>query len=181
MRRSYPYKGGRRWEVGGEGVYFGVDWGGGGWWNGGMRLRSFFVVLVLGLVMPAGAEDAAALIAADEVRVAAMKAADKASLEKVFSDELHYAHSSGVVDLKAELVEAVASGRTKYVGIDYEERKFTFPAPGVALMAGRARVQAVSAKGPMDAVLSYLAVWRKEGGEWKFLAWQSCKMPVEGK
>ena len=146
-----------------------------------MSLRALFVVLVLGLVMPAGAEDAAALIAADEVRVAAMKAADKASLEKVFSDELHYAHSSGVVDLKAELVEAVASGRTKYVGIDYEERKFTFPAPGVALMAGRARVQAVSAKGPMDAVLSYLAVWRKEGGEWKFLAWQSCKMPVEGK
>ena len=147
----------------------------------GMSLRAFLVVLVLGLVMPAGAEDVAALVAADEVRVAAMKAADQASLEKIFSDELHYAHSSGVVDTKAAFVEALTTGKTKYVGIDYEERKFTFPAPGVALMTGRARVQAVSAKGPMDAVLSYLAVWRKEEGEWKFLAWQSCKLPVEGK
>ncbi len=174
-------KGGGVREVGGEGVYFGIDWGEGWVMVWGMSLRAFFVVLVLGLVMPAGAEDVAALIAADEVRVAAMKAADKASLEKVFSDELHYAHSSGVVDTKAVFVEALVSGKSKYVGIDYEERKFTFPAPGVALMTGRARVQAVSAKGPMDAVLSYLAVWRKEGGEWKFLAWQSCKMPVEGK
>lgn len=167
--------------MGGEGVYFGIDWGEGWVMVWCMSLRALFVVLVLGLVMPAGAEDVAALIAVDEVRVAAMKAADKASLEKVLSDELHYAHSSGVVDTKAVFVEALVSGKSKYVGIDYEERKFTFPAPGVALMTGRARVQAVSAKGPMDAVLSYLAVWRKEGGEWKFLAWQSCKMPVEGK
>jgi hypothetical protein len=25
--------------------------------------------------------------------------------------------------------------------------------------------------------LSYLAVWRQEGGQWRFLAWQSCRMP----
>lgn len=146
-----------------------------------MCLRALFVLLVLVWVMPAGAEDVAALVAADEARVAAMKAADPAGLEKVFSDELHYAHSSGVVDTKAAFVEALVSGKSKYVGIDYEDRKFTFPAPGVAMMTGRARVQVVSAKGTMDAVLSYLAVWRKEEGEWKFLAWQSCKMPVEGK
>jgi len=25
--------------------------------------------------------------------------------------------------------------------------------------------------------LNYLAVWRQEGGRWRFLAWQSCKNP----
>ena len=46
-------------------------------------------------------------------------------------------------------------------------------------MSGRARVRAETAKGQMDAVLSYLAVWRKEGDTWKFLAWQSCRLPPE--
>jgi len=31
----------------------------------------------------------------------------------------------------------------------------------------------------MDSVLSYLAVWREENGQWRFLAWQSCKLPVK--
>ena len=117
------------------------------------------------------------LIAADDARVAAMKAADQGKLEAALSDELHYAHSSGLVETKAEFIAAVTGGKLKYEGIDYEERKFTFPSSEVAMMTGRARVQAVSAKGPMDAVLAYLAVWRKEGGQWKFLAWQSCKLP----
>ncbi len=123
------------------------------------------------------AEEVAKLIAADDARVVAMKAADQGKLEAVLSDELHYAHSNGLVETKAEFIAAVAGGKLKYEGIDYEERKFTFPTPEVAMMAGRARVQAVSAKGPMDAVLAYLAVWRKEDGQWKFLAWQSCKLP----
>ena len=50
-------------------------------------------------------------------------------------------------------------------------------APGVALVSGRARIQAASEKGVMDSVLSYLAVWRLEDGKWRFLAWQSCKLP----
>lgn len=123
------------------------------------------------------AEEVAKLIAADDARVVAMKAADQGKLEAVLSDELHYAHSNGLVETKAEFIAAVAGGKLKYEGIDYEERKFTFPTPEVAMMTGRARVQAVSAKGPMDAVLAYLAVWRKEDGQWKFLAWQSCKLP----
>lgn len=123
------------------------------------------------------AEETAALITADDTRVSAMTTADKEKLETLLSEELHYAHSNGLVETKAEFIAAVTSGKLNYQGIDYQERKFTFPAPGVAMMTGRARVQAVSAKGPMDAVMAYLAVWRKEGGEWKFLAWQSCKLP----
>jgi Domain of unknown function (DUF4440) len=139
---------------------------------------SSLLALVLCIVtLSLQAEDAAALIAADDARVAAMKAAAKDKLEAVLSDELHYAHSNGLVETKAEFIAAVAGGKLKYEGIDYEERKFTFPTPEVAMMTGRARVQAVSAKGPMDAVLAYLAVWRKEDGQWKFLAWQSCKLP----
>ena len=118
----------------------------------------------------------AALKAADIARVAAMQSPDREKLSAIFSDELRYAHSNGVVDTKASFIDILTTGKTKYVGYDYEEQNFTFPAPGIALMSGRAHVKAVTATGEMDSVLSFLAVWREEGGKWRFLAWQSCKL-----
>lgn len=119
----------------------------------------------------------AAVTAADDARVSAMKSPDREKLAAVFSDDLHYAHSSGVVDTKGSFIEVLTSGKTKYVGYDYEERKVTFPVPGIALMTGRTRIRAVTATGEMDSVLSFLGVWREEKGQWRFLAWQSCKLP----
>src|SRR4051812_23783641 len=117
------------------------------------------------------------LRAADEERVAAILAADRARMSASFSDDLRYAHSSGVVDDKASYTDSITSGRTKYTAFQYEERNFTFPAPGIALMTGRAHVNATTAAaGPMENYLSFLAVWREEKGQWRFLAWQSCKL-----
>jgi len=119
----------------------------------------------------------AAVQAADKARVAAMKTPTTEALTAIFSDDLRYAHSNGIVDTKASFIDILTAGKTKYEGYDYEEQNFTFPAPGIALMTGRAHVKAVTATGEMDSVLSYLAVWREEGGQWRFLAWQSCKLP----
>lgn len=144
-----------------------------------MKLFTIFIVC-LAAVFTAHADDAglAAVKAADKARVAAMQSADKDKLSAIFSDELRYAHSNGVVDTKPSFIEILTAGKTKYVGYDYEEQNFTFPAPGIALMTGRAHIKAVTATGEMDNVLSFLAVWRQEHGEWRFLAWQSCKLPA---
>jgi hypothetical protein len=137
-----------------------------------------FSVIVFSAVLHA-ADDAqvTALRAADDERVAAMIAADKERLAKVLSDDLRYAHSNGAVDTKTSLSEILVSGKTKYNALDYEERNFTFPAPGIALMTGRVHAKVTTASGGIDAVMSYLAVWREEKGQWHFLAWQSCKIP----
>jgi hypothetical protein len=31
--------------------------------------------------------------------------------------------------------------------------------------------------GTVDIGLGFLAVWREEAGKWRFLSWQSCKLP----
>lgn len=137
-----------------------------------------FAALVL--VTPLRAEDdprATKLGAADDARVAAMKSVDQTQLKTILSDDLRYAHSNGVVDGKTSFTETLVAGKTKYVGYDYEERKFTFPAPGIALMTGRTHILAETGGGKMDAVLGFLGVWREEQGQWRFLAWQSCKLP----
>jgi len=118
-----------------------------------------------------------ALKAADDERVAATVAADKGRLAEIFSDDLRYAHASGAVDTKTSYTDALVSGRLKYVSIDYEQRDFTFPAPDIALMTGRAHIKVTSATGGIDNYMGFLAVWRQENGHWRFLAWQSCKLP----
>lgn len=119
------------------------------------------------------------LTAADDARVAAMLSPDRAVLETILSDELRYAHSNGAIDTKASLLDTLVSGKTKYLGYKHLERKFSFPAAGIALMNGRAEFQVEMEKGEIRAILGYLAVWCLEDGEWKFLAWQSCRLPDE--
>ena len=146
-----------------------------------LPLLPFLLYTLLAFVSPLRAQDdaqIARLKTADDLRVVATKTADQAKLSEVLSDELRYAHSSGSVDTKASLIEALTNGRLKYTSYEYAERNFTFPAPGIALMTGRTNLQVASPTGTTtDLALSFLAVWREEKGQWRFLAWQSCKLP----
>ena len=117
-----------------------------------------------------------AVQSADDARIAAMSSPTRDQLAAIFSDDLRYAHSTGAVDTKTSFIDTLTSGKTKYRHFDYLEREFSFPAPEIALMTGRVRIRAATAEGEMDNVLSFLAVWRKENSQWRFLAWQSCKL-----
>lgn len=141
--------------------------------------RLFLATLFAALApLAADAQDTlAAVQAADDARVAAMIAPTRENLGAIFSDDLHYAHSNGKVDTKMSFLEVLSTGKTKYLSIDYEKREFSAPAPGIALMTGSARIQVQTTEAKMDSVLSFLAVWRLENGKWRFLAWQSCKLP----
>ena len=119
----------------------------------------------------------AAVQAADDARVSAMKSGNREKLSAIFSDDLHYAHSTGEVDTKASLIGKLTSGKTKYLSFEYEKRDFTFPARSIALMTGHVHIRALSGETTNDNVLSFLAAWRLEKGQWRFLAWQSCRLP----
>jgi len=137
--------------------------------------------LLLAFLLPfaAAAEDpkVTALTTVDDARVAAMLKPSKATLDTVLSDDLRYAHSNGKVDTKASLTSSLLGGEAKYISYKYSERTFKFPAPDLALMTGRFEVQATVDGTTVTSTIGYLAVWRLEQGRWKFLAWQSCKIP----
>jgi hypothetical protein len=144
-------------------------------------MKQFLLALGLALALinlSIAAEPTDALAAADDARVAAMTHPDRDKLNAALSDDLRYAHSSGNVDTKASFIDTLIQGRTKYLSYDYVERNFSFPAPDIALMTGRTHIKAATASGTMDATLSFLGVWRRENGTWRFLAWQSCKLPT---
>ncbi len=122
-------------------------------------------------------DPAAAFRAVDDARVAAMISADPAKLAAVFSDDLLYVHSSGKADTKASMTEALTSKKSKYNSVTYEQRDFREVVPGLVLMNGRCNVQLGTAEPFMVLHLSFLAAYRLEKGTWRFLAWQSCKLP----
>ncbi|MFM9011691.1 MAG: family 16 glycoside hydrolase, partial [Planctomycetota bacterium] len=120
---------------------------------------------------------AATLSAAADARVAAMAANDVAALGAILSDELRYVHSSGTADTKAEFIANLTSGTIRYVEYLQGDRTWRVPAPGVALESGRATVKVAGPSGTMRHHLSYLATWRVEDGRWRFVAWQSARIP----
>ena len=139
------------------------------------RFASVLGFLISPLLVRA-ASDQAAWKAADDARVAAMISADPAKLAATFSDDLRYVHSSGKLDTKASMTEALTSGKSKYNAMTYESRDFREVAPGLVLVNGRVKVK-LGAKEPFtELYLSFLAAYRLEKGSWKFLAWQSCKL-----
>ncbi len=120
----------------------------------------------------------AAVRAADDERLAATMAGDRARLQAIFSDELHYSHSNTKVDTKASFVDALASKKSVYESFEHKERVVVPAGPGVVLQHGRMLTSVRSASGVNKLDLAYLAVWRLEQGKWRFLAWQSCRVPA---
>ena len=145
-------------------------------------MRSLLLAFIFTLTCSAADNpEIARVTSADDARVAAMLAPTREKLEAVLSAELRYAHSNGQVDSKDALIASLTDGSATYSKYAYQDRTFTFPAPGLALMTGRFDVKAVVKGNAAESTISFLAVWRLEKGEWKFLAWQSCKIPPAGK
>ena len=145
-------------------------------------MRSLLLAFIFTLTCSAADNpELARVTSADDARVAAMLAPTREKLEAVLSPDLRYAHSNGQVDSKDALIASLTDGSATYSKYAYQDRTFTFPAPGLALMTGRFDVKAVVKGNAAESTISFLAVWRLEKGEWKFLAWQSCKVPPAAK
>lgn len=135
------------------------------------------VALTFWSVSLRAADPAATWRAADDARVAAMISADPAKLAAVFSDDLLYVHSSGTADTKSSFIAALTSGKSKYNSVTYEQREFRELVPGLVHMTGRARL-VLGKTAPFNELhLAFLAAYRLEKGVWRFVAWQSCKLP----
>jgi len=119
----------------------------------------------------------AAVRAADDERVSATMAADPVRMDAIYSDQLNYTHSNGKFDTKKTYLDSVVSHRTVYTGYDYEKREFRIATPDVVIMTGHVFITAGNGTAQTKNDLNVMAVWRLEGGKWRFLSWLSSKIP----
>jgi hypothetical protein len=143
-------------------------------------IRSTAAIICLGAMLCAHGEDdprVVAVLAADDARIAAMTAADPVALAPLLSSDLRYSHSNGAVDTKESLLKLIGGEATRYVSYRPVERGVRFASQEIALEHGRAELVLEKDGKQVEATFLFLAVWRLEGAEWRFLEWQSARPP----
>jgi hypothetical protein len=121
--------------------------------------------------------DAAAVLAAEDARFAAMVAADVAGMRRWLAEDLRYVHSTGKVENRDELIAGIAAGKLRYIALTPGERQVRFLGPSAAVVEGSARIQAAAGAATADFQSRYVAVYALDGASWRLRAWQSLRLP----
>ena len=106
--------------------------------------------------------------AAKDLAQAQMKK-DKATLEKLLSDDIVYSHSSGMRETKAEHIKAVMNPKNRYTNIDYKETSVRVYG-NTAVLITKATFSVDNDGKKADNVLSMMQTWVKRPSGWQLVA-----------
>jgi hypothetical protein len=113
-----------------------------------------------------------AVLSAQKEWVAAVMKGDKGALDKLLSPDLTYTHSSSKTQTKAEFIQDVTGGTTKYSAIDFEGTKLRQFGSAV-VVTHNATITSV----PSGTSHLYITeVWALEGGHWQMASRQATKI-----
>ena len=126
--------------------------------------------------MTTDADVAGQISALEGRRYQAVTAGDGATLDELFAADLVYTHSDATADSKQSYLEKLASGHFKYGPISHPETSIVVHGD-CALVFGDMRGE-VQIAGSVRVLNSRsLAVWVRENGDWRLLAFQPTKYP----
>ena len=101
-----------------------------------------------------------------------MIAGDSAVLEELLADDLHWTHSSGVLESKGDFVAAIAAGAVAYAVLETEQDTIQ-PEGHMAIHHGVLRGEA-SRNGQRKLLQArFLAIWQLRNDRLQLRAWQS--------
>lgn len=137
-----------------------------------------FACLLFTVTAFAQTKDEKDVSAAIEFMRKAMVDGDRAKLTNLATDDLSYGHSSGKIQDKKEFVEAIASGASDFVTIDLTDQTIKV-AGNTAIVRHKLSAQTNDGGKPGSTVLGIMLIFQKQKGEWKLLARQAYKLPVQ--
>jgi len=127
---------------------------------------------------PASAAGAkAAVLKADNDRFAAMQKDDVAALEKILGDELHYTHTSAVVQTKAQFIDDIRTGKIKYLSVEPNDQNVDVFG-NVAVVTGGAAVHIILNGADQSFKIRYTNVQVNRNGRWEMVAWEATRLPA---
>ncbi|MFE4373406.1 nuclear transport factor 2 family protein [Streptomyces sp. NPDC056835] len=112
-------------------------------------------------------------------RSALLVSGDADALAGLLSEELYYAHSTGLLDSKKSFIEKFRDGTFVFRSVDarvesaQELGEHAFQAGGVLKLL--VLVDGI----PRPIVAGYLVVWRQEEGAWRLIGHQATTAPIE--
>ncbi len=133
------------------------------------------LILVCLVLLTASAADDD-LRAAEKAWGAALVTRDAAALERIYTSELIYAHSTGKVETKAQYLERLKGGKQRYDAVIHESTQIARYGDA-AVTHSVARMTGHNDSGPFDDHLMVIHMWVKQGGAWRLAAHQTTKIP----
>jgi ketosteroid isomerase-like protein len=125
------------------------------------------------LACSSGAEDE--IRSAEKSWSAAVCSRDYAALDRIFHDQLIYAHSTGAIESKADYTARLKSGVQRYDAIDH--KKMTIRVYGNSAVAHSIVQMTGESNGkPFNDQLMMIHFWVKQGGQWQLAAHQTTKL-----
>lgn len=134
------------------------------------------LLLLLGMVLTivvASPKDE--ILDAEKRWASAVVALDFGILEKIYHEDLIYAHSSGIIETKSEYLDKLRSGRQKYYVIEHHETTIRVHGNG-ALAHSIVTMRGRNVAGSFDNKLMMMHTWFKKGGVWQLTAHQTTQL-----
>ncbi|MDA1313918.1 MAG: nuclear transport factor 2 family protein [Acidobacteria bacterium] len=126
------------------------------------------------LLAGAGPDDE--IVNAEKGWAAAVVALDFAALDKIYHDDLIYAHSTGTIETKSQYLAKLRSGKQKYTAIGHHET-IVRRQGDAAVAHSIVTMKGTSVSGPFDNRLMMIHTWFKSGGSWRLVAHQTTGLP----
>jgi ketosteroid isomerase-like protein len=139
-----------------------------------LLLGTMLATLGAGTIWAATADEA--VRAAEKQWSEAVKNRDFAALERIFTRELIYAHSSGAVETETKYLERLRSGKQRYDSFTYESTQVVVYGDA-AVAHSIVRITGSNDAGPFNDHLMMMHTWVKQGGMWRLAAHQTTKIP----
>ena len=141
-----------------------------------MRTFYFFFLFVLPLSIFAQSKCEQKILDTELRRFEAMTRKDTVSLRDLLADDLVYIHSNTLTENKKQHITNISNGHLIYEKMTREQARVRRYGK-TALSNGIVQVQGILKEKTFEMRLAYTAVYRKKGGTWLLVNWQSTKVP----
>jgi uncharacterized protein (TIGR02246 family) len=113
----------------------------------------------------------------EKQRFCAMRDGDVEALDALYTDEMFYTHSNATRDTKASLLAKIRNQELRCTDVVHEPEDHVVVIGDTAIAAGRV-IGTVYVNGlPFKQCNRALAVWTRQGGRWRMIAYQSTPIP----
>lgn len=136
-------------------------------------LLGFGLLCAAAVVHAAGPEEE--IRKAEKDWAAAVTSRDFAALQRIYADQLIYAHSSGAVESKEQYLDRLKSGAQQYDSIEYQDIMIRTYGDSAAAHS-HVHIMGKSSGRPFDDRLMMLHLWVKSKGAWRLAAHQTTKL-----
>ena len=123
----------------------------------------------------ADAAGEAAVLRADQARLAAMMASDGPALGRIFSDDVLFVHSDGRVETKADYIKNMTAQDTAYADVKTSDLQLKSVTSDVIVLTGAQEMRKKLGPTWSEIKLRFMSVWRKDAAGWRMIAWQSLR------